>query len=63
MTCYEEIALLEHTAKEVGVLYEHPIDKDCYVFRSKGGLVMKAPKAFINHPKLKEAIYEHSNRT
>lgn len=63
MTCYEEIALLEHTAKEVGVLYEHPIDKDCYVFRSKDGLVMKAPKAFVDHPKLKEILLEHSNCT
>ena len=63
MTRYEEIALLESTAKEVGILYDHPIDKDCYVFRSKGGLVIKAPKSFVKHPKLKEVILEHSNCT
>lgn len=61
MKYHEEIALMEYIAKEVGILYEHPIDKDCYVFRSEDDFVMKAPKAFVNHPKLKKILRESSN--
>lgn len=63
MKYHEEIALMGYIVKEVGILYEHPIDKDCYVFRSEDGFVMKAPKSFVNHPKLKEILREHSNCT
>lgn len=61
MNYWEEMAVLEYTAKEIGVLYEHPIDKDCYVFRSEDGFVLKAPKAFVDHPNLKEILLEYSS--
>lgn len=61
MNHWEETTVLEDTAKESGVLYEHPIDKDCYVFRSEDGLVMKFPKSILDHPKLEEILLEYSS--
>lgn len=60
LSYFEEIELMGDVAEEVGVLYEHPIDKDCYVFRDESGFVMKAPKAIVDHPNLKGILSEHS---
>lgn len=61
LSYFEEIELMGDVAEEAGVLYQHPIDKDCYVFRDESGFVMKAPKAIVDHPNLKEILNEHSS--
>lgn len=63
LSYFEEIGLMGDVAEEVGVLYEHPIDKDCYVFRNESGFVMKVPKAIVDYLNLKEILNEHSSGT
>ena len=59
MNYFEELEIMEYVAEESGVLYEHQLDKDCYVFRDEAGLVLKAPKAIVDHPNLLEYLEKY----
>ena len=50
---------MEYVAEESGILYEHPLDKDCYVFRDENGFLLKAPKAIVDHPNLLEYLEKY----
>lgn len=59
MNYFEELELMEHVAEESGVLYEHPLDKDCYVFRDENGFLLKVTKAIVDHPNLLDYLEKY----
>lgn len=58
MNYFEEIELMSFIAEEVGVLYQHPLDETCVVFRTEDGIVAKLPKEFLDDPKLNSLLLE-----
>lgn len=55
---FEEIEIMYSVAKEVDVVYQHPIDEDCVIFRTELG-VSKIPKSILNHPNLLEYMEKY----
>ena len=55
MNYFEEIEMMYSVAKEINVIYQHPLDEDCVILRTELGIT-KLPKSILNHPTLPEHL-------
>lgn len=58
MNYFEEIDMMYSIAEEIDVIYQHPLDEDCVIFRTETG-VTKLPKSILNHPRLTEYLEKY----
>ena len=58
MNYFEEIGMMYSVAEEINVIYQHPLDEDCVIFRTETG-VTKLHKSILNHPRLPEHLEKY----